>query len=69
MTKVEAVVLLTEHFSEGLVRTIIDAIVEDEREECAKIIDDSYTTTKAGEGISEDWLLTLSELIRARGQQ
>jgi len=32
MTKVEAVVLLTEHFSEGLVRTIIDAIVEDERE-------------------------------------
>ena len=32
MTKVEAVLLLTEHFSEGLVRTIIDAIVEDERE-------------------------------------
>jgi len=44
-------------------------IAEKEREECAKIIDDSYTTTKAGEGISEDWLLTLSELIRARGQE
>ena len=60
-------------------------VAEKEREECAKIIDDSYTTTKAGEGISEDWLLTLSELggcvfcgftpklarqaIRARGQE
>ena len=43
-------------------------VAQKEREECAKIIDDSYTTTKAGEGISEDWLLTLSELIRARRQ-
>jgi len=39
-----------------------------EREACAKIIDDSWETTKAGEGIPEDWLLTLSELIRARGE-
>jgi len=68
MIKDTAVQILLEHFSEGMVRTIVDAIAEDEREECAKIIDDSYTTTKAGEGISEDWLLTLSELIRARGQ-
>jgi hypothetical protein len=30
MTKEEAVVLLCEHFSEGLVRTIVDAIAEDE---------------------------------------
>jgi len=43
-------------------------VAEHEREACAKIIDDSYTTTKASEGIPEDWLLTLSELIRARGQ-
>ena len=69
MTRDDAINILLEHFSEGMVRTIVDALVEDEREECAKIIDDSYTTTKAGEGISEDWLLTLSELIRARGQQ
>ena len=68
MIKDTAVQILLEHFSEGMVRTIVDAIAQDEREECAKIIDDSYTTTKAGEGIPEDWLLTLSELIRARGQ-
>jgi hypothetical protein len=32
MTKDEAVILLCEHFSEGMVRTIVDALVEDERE-------------------------------------
>jgi hypothetical protein len=39
-----------------------------EREACAKIIDDSYETTTPGQGIPEDWLLTLSEAIRARAQ-
>jgi hypothetical protein len=39
-----------------------------EREACAKIIYDSYETTTEGEGIPEDWLLTLAELIEARGQ-
>ena len=38
-----------------------------EREACAQIIDDSYNTTEPGQGIPEDWLLTLSEQIRARG--
>ena len=42
--------------------------VEAEREACAKIIDDSYETTTPGEGIPEDWLLTLSEAIRARSE-
>ena len=42
--------------------------VEAEREACAKIIDDSYETTTPGQGIPEDWLLTLSEAIRARGE-
>jgi len=37
MIKDTAVQILLEHFSEGMVRTIIDAIAEDEREECAKI--------------------------------
>jgi hypothetical protein len=36
MTKEEAITLLCEHFSEGLVRTIVDAIAEDEREECVR---------------------------------
>jgi hypothetical protein len=36
MTKEEVLTLLCEHFSEGMVRTIVDAIAEDEREECAK---------------------------------
>ena len=37
-----------------------------EREACAKIIYDSWESTTAGEGIPEDWLLTLAELIQAR---
>jgi len=43
-------------------------ILEKEREACAKIIYDSWESTTAGEGIPEDWLLTLAELIKARGQ-
>jgi len=42
-------------------------VAEKEREECAKIIYDSWESTTAGEGIPEDWLLTLAELIKARG--
>jgi hypothetical protein len=37
-----------------------------EREACAKIVDESYATTKPNEPISADWLLTLSEQIRNR---
>ena len=37
-----------------------------EREACAKIVDESYATTKPNEPISVDWLLTLSEAIRNR---
>ena len=58
MTKDEAVILLCEHFSEGMVRTIVDAIAEDEREECAKVCENSVEY--AGD--------TLAEAIRARGQ-
>jgi hypothetical protein len=43
-------------------------IAAKEREACAKIIDDSYETTTPNQGIPEDWLLTLSEAIRARGE-
>lgn len=37
-----------------------------EREECAKIVEKSYKTITPGEGIPEDWLLTLAEQIRNR---
>jgi len=36
MIKDTAVQILLEHFSEGMVRTIVDAIAEDEREKCAE---------------------------------
>jgi len=55
MIKDTAVQILLEHFSEGMVRTIIDALVEDEREECAKICDEhsGYMTGIIGLKIRE----------------
>ena len=57
MIKDTAVQILLEHFSEGMVRTIVDAIAEHEREECAKLCDES----EYPDGID------LAYLIRARG--
>ena len=59
MIKDTAVQILLEHFSEGMVRTIVDALIEDEREECAKICDEhpGYLTGIVG------------LKIRARGQE
>jgi len=59
MIKDTAVQILLEHFSEGMVRTIVDAIVEDEREACAKLCDES----EYPDGID------LAHLIRTRGQE
>jgi len=59
MIKDTAVQILLEHFSEGMVRTIVDALIEDEREECAKLCDES----EYPDGID------LAHLIRARGQE
>ena len=42
MIKDTAVQILLEHFSEGMVRTIVDAIAEDEREKCAELIPPQY---------------------------
>ena len=49
-------------------RDAIRWAMNQEREACAKIVDDSYKTTTPNQGIPEDWLLTLSEQIRARGE-
>jgi len=60
MIKDTAVQILLEHFSEGMVRTIVDALVEDEREKfCAVLrqLHDSYSLTSD------------SNAIRARGQE
>ena len=66
MIKNTAVQILLEHFSEGMVRTIVDALVEDEREECAKICD-------AMDSISDYYTLRVelicAQAIRARGQE
>ena len=66
MIKDTAVQILLEHFSEGMVRTIVDAIDEDEREACAKICD-------AMDSISDYYTLRVelvcAQAIRARGQE
>ena len=66
MTRQEAINILLDHFSEGMVRTIVDAIAEDEREECAKICD-------AMDSISDYYTLRVelicAQAIRARGQE
>jgi len=59
MTKDEVIELLSEYFTEGMVRTIIDNLVNHEREECAKICDES----EYPDGFD------LANLIRARGQE
>ena len=62
MIKDTAVQILLEHFSEGMVRTIVDAIAENEREECASIADE---WTVAYPHPSK----TIAETIRKRGQE
>ena len=63
MIKDTAVQILCEHFSEGMVRTIVDAIAEHEREECAKIAD-SYA-----DGLDRNYSEIIADKIRARGQE
>jgi len=55
MTRQEAINILLDHFSEGMVRTIVDALVEDEREECAKLCEEYFERVMASR-------------IRARGK-
>ena len=63
MIKDTAVQILLEHFSEGMVRTIVDALVEDEREECAKIADEY------ADGLERNYSELIADKIRARGQK
>ena len=63
MTRDDAINILLEHFSEGMVRTIVDALVEDEREECAKIADEY------ADGLERNYSELIADKIRARGQE
>ena len=63
MTKDEVIELLSEHFTEGMVRTIIDNLVNHEREECAKVCENVVSN----EGyVQSKWCV---DSIRARGQE
>ena len=63
MTRDDAINILLEHFSEGMVRTIVDAIAQDEREECAKVCD-AYDNGRYSNAAD-----LCAESIRARGQE
>ena len=64
MTRDDAINILLEHFSEGMVRTIVDAIAEDEREECAKLCDHVYNNI-----VTDEHIKNMAFKIRARGQE
>jgi len=68
MIKDTAVQILLEHFSEGMVRTIVDALVKDEREACARICE-ALSNTEAN--MNKTWrngCKSSADAIRARGQ-
>jgi molybdopterin biosynthesis enzyme MoaB len=62
MIKDTAVQILLEYFSEGMVRTIVDALVEDEREQCAQIADEWSVAYPHPSKV-------IAETIRKRGQE
>jgi len=62
MIKDTAVQILLEHFSEGMVRTIVDALVEDEREECAKTAENISSYDRDEPEVS------IAKAIRERGK-
>jgi len=64
MIKDTAVQILLEHFSEGMVRTIVDAIAEDEREECAKVCE-TLELPEWPDKVRQP----LAKAIRTRGQE
>jgi len=69
MIKDTAVQILLEHFSEGMVRTIVDALVKDEREACARICE-ALSNTEAN--MNKTWrngCKSSADAIRARGQK
>ena len=69
MIKDTAVQILLEHFSEGMVRTIVDAIAQDEREACARICEDMSNTEANMNKTWRNGCKSSADAIRARGQE
>ena len=74
MIKDTAVQILCEHFSEGMVRTIVNAIAEDEREECAKMFEELQIVDEAKNNLGGCIFCGFTpklarQAIRARGQE
>jgi hypothetical protein len=53
MTKEEALILLSEHFSEGLVRTILDAISKDEPKKWVGLTDEDDIDWEEGGNLKD----------------
>ena len=72
MTKAEmAQVLRSVGVNENTITAMENAFdmgVVKERERCANIVYSHYESTKPGEGIPEDWLLTIAEVI-SKGEE
>jgi len=71
MTKDDAINILLDHLSVGLIRTLEDAIAKEEREECAKVAlqgTDEPVQTDTLEIIKKE-RQRISAAIKARGQE
>ena len=68
MTKDDAINILLDHLSAGLIRTLEDAIAKEEREECAKICLNLYK--QFYETHRDSFIIyECIKAIRARGQE
>jgi len=69
MTRVEALSILNDYFSEGLVITIAEALISAEREACARICEDMSNTEANMNKTWRNGCKSSADAIRARGQR
>jgi len=69
MTRVEALSILNDYFSEGLVITIAEALISAEREACARICEDMSNTEANMNKTWRNGCKSSADAIRARGQE
>ena len=68
MTRVEALSILNDYFSEGLVITIAEALISAEREACARICEDMSNTEANMNKTWRNGCKSSADAIRARGK-
>ena len=68
MTRVEALSILNDYFSEGLVITIAEALISAEREACARICEDLSNTEANMNKTWRNGCKSSADAIRARGK-